>query len=100
YTDLYRPGAQKELRNFLAGIGNVKLSRTKITMKAGRRIRLKSSVWPSRLREAICYKSANSKIASVSKGGKITAKKAGKVRIYVCYGKKKKSCYVTVKKKK
>lgn len=100
YTDLYRSGAQKEIRNFLAGIGNVKLSQTKITMKAGSRIRLKSSVWPSRLREAICYKSANSKIASVSKGGKITAKKAGKVRIYVCYGKKKKSCYVTVKKKK
>lgn len=100
YTDLYRTGAQKELRNFLGELGSLRLNYKKITKKKGKSFRLRaSSVWPSRLRQKLRYYSKNKKIATVNKKGKVTARKAGKTRIYVYCGKKKKSCLVRVRSK-
>ena len=44
------------------------------------------------------WKSSNTKIASISSSGKLTAKKAGKVTITVSANGLKKTCVVTVKK--
>lgn len=48
----------------------------------------------------IVYKSNNTKIATITKSGKITGKKPGKVKISALYKKKKYWCSVTVKAKK
>ena len=45
----------------------------------------------------LSYKTSNKKIATVSKTGKIKAKKKGKVKITVISGKKKAVCTVKVK---
>ena len=45
------------------------------------------------------WKSSNKKVATVSKAGKVTGKKAGKAKITATIGKKKYTCTVTVKKK-
>lgn len=100
YTDLYRKGAQKEIRNYLANIGTMRLNHTRVTKRKGKSFRLRvNSVWPSRLRTKFRFVSKNKNIASVSKNGKVSAKKAGKTRIYVYCGKKRKSCVVRVKRK-
>lgn len=100
YLDLYRSGAKKEIRNYLANIGTLKLNHRRITKKKGKSFRLSVvSVWPARLKNVVSYQSGNRKIAVVSKHGKVTAKKPGKVRIYVYYGKKRKSCLLKVKKR-
>lgn len=97
YCDLYRSGAQKEIRNYLANIGSLRLNHKKVTKKKGKSFRLRAFVWPSRLSRKLRFVSKNKKIASVSKNGKVLAKKAGKTRIYVYYGKRRKSCLVRVK---
>lgn len=100
YTDLYRKGAQKEIRNYLANIGTLRLNRTRVTKRKGKSFRLRAnSVWPSRLQSKLRFVSKNKKIAVVSPNGKVTAKKAGKTRIYVYCGSKRKSCIIRVKKK-
>lgn len=100
YTDLYRKGAQKEIRNYLANIGTLRLNHTRVTKRKGKSFLLRAiSVWPSRLQAKLRFVSKNKKIATVGKNGKVTAKKAGKTRIYVYCGKKRKSCVVRVKKK-
>jgi uncharacterized lipoprotein YddW (UPF0748 family) len=99
YTDLYRQNAWKEIKNFLANIGTIRLNYKKVKIKAGKSFRLRASVWPSRLKEGIAFKSRNTKIATVSSAGKVKTKKAGTVRIYAYYGNRKKSCLVRVRKK-
>lgn len=99
YLDLYRAGAKKEMKNLLANIGTLKLGKKTLTLSVGKSAKLKFSASPSRLRSAASYKSANKKIATVSAKGTIKAKKAGKVSVYVYYGKKRRVCRVTVKKK-
>jgi uncharacterized lipoprotein YddW (UPF0748 family) len=99
YTDLYRENAWKEVKNFLANIGTVRLNYKKVKLKAGKSFRLQVSTWPSRLKNAVTFKSANTKIATVTAKGKVKAKKAGVVRIYAYCGNKKKRCLLRVKKK-
>ena len=61
---------------------------------------LKPVVTPVTCKTKVTYSSSNKKVATVSKTGKITAKKAGKVVITVKVGKKiSAKCIVTVKKK-
>ena len=73
----------------------VKLTKTKLTMKAGasRTIRLKGAK-----ASRVSWRSSKKSVASVSKG-KIKAKKAGKAVITAKYKGRKYRCKVTVKKK-
>ena len=70
---------------------------SKVTIKRGRTYKLKAKKYPTNAYDSITYKSSNSKIATVSKTGKITAKKKGKVTITVKCGSKVKRCKVTVR---
>lgn len=98
YSDLVRPGAAKELKNYYKTIGKLKLSKKKKKLRAGKKFRLRASFWPSRLKGRVKWRSSNKKIATVTKSGVVKAKKKGKVRIYASYGSWKKACVVTVKK--
>ena len=75
----------------------IKLNRTKLTLKNGKTFRLKVTLTPINSRDKIIYKTSNKKIVTVSKTGKIKAKRKGKVNITVISGKKKIVCKVTVK---
>ena len=75
----------------------IKLNRTKLTLKKGKTFRLKVTLTPINSRDKIIYKTSNKKIVTVSKTGKIKAKRKGKVNITVISGKKKIVCKVTVK---
>lgn len=74
------------------------LKKKNLTLKRKKSVTLKVTREPVTSTEKITYKSSNSKIAAVSKKGKITAKKAGKAKITVKSGKKKVVINVTVKK--
>ena len=102
YSSLYRDVTQKEVKNYLAEITSFRLNRTKKTLKTGKKFKLSvRRVWPSRVQGKIRFKSSNKKIATVNKKGVVKArKKAGKVKITVYYGKKKKVCKVKVRKAK
>ena len=75
----------------------IKLNRRKLTLKKGKSFRLKVTLTPADSQDKITYKTSNKKIATVSKTGKIKAKKKGKVKITVISGKKKVVCTVKVK---
>jgi uncharacterized protein YjdB len=75
----------------------IKLNRTKLTLKKGKTFRLKVTLTPINSRDKIIYKTSNKKIVTVSKTGKIKAKRKGQVNITVISGKKKIVCKVTVK---
>ena len=61
----------------------IKLNRRKLTLKKGKSFRLKVTLTPADSQDKITYKTSNKKIATVSKTGKIKAKKKGKVKITV-----------------
>ena len=75
----------------------IKLNRRKLTLKKGKSFRLKVTLTPADSQDKITYKTSNKKIATVSKTGKIKAKKKGKVKITVISGNKKAVCTVKVK---
>ena len=67
----------------------------RLTLRRGRTVKLQPTRIPVTSKEKITYKSANTRIAKVSKNGVITGKKAGTVKITVRSGRKK--AVVTVK---
>ncbi len=75
----------------------VKLSKTKLTITVGKTktIKLKNAK-----KKNVKWSSSNKKIATVTKAGKIKAKKKGSVKITAKYDGKKYVCKVTVKAKK
>ena len=75
----------------------IRLNRRKLTLKKGKSFRLKVTLTPEDSQDKIIYRTSNKKVATVSKTGKIRAKKKGKARITVISGKKKVICKVTVK---
>lgn len=75
----------------------IKLNRKKLTLKKGKTFKLKVTLTPKDRKDKIVYRTSNRKIATVSKTGKIKAKKKGKVKITVISGKKKAVCTVKVK---
>lgn len=70
----------------------------KITLKVKKTYKLSPVIAPITTKDKASYKSANKKVATVAKNGKITAKKAGKTTITVKVGKKTKKVKVTVTK--
>ena len=75
----------------------VTVDQKKVTLKKGKTCQLKATVTPVNSQDKVTYKSSDSKIASVDKNGKITAKKKVKATITITSGKKKTTCKVTVK---
>ena len=75
----------------------IKLNRKKLILKKGKTFKLKVTLTPKDSKDKIVYRTSNRKIATVSKTGKIKAKKKGKVKITVISGKKKAVCTVKVK---
>lgn len=69
-----------------------------LSLTTGKKYTLKPVVTPSNSQEKVTYKSSNTKIATVSCTGVITAKKVGKVTITVQSGKQKATVTLTVKK--
>ncbi len=74
----------------------VKLSTTKISLYVGDSYKLKLK----NNKKKVKWSSSNKKVATVSKKGKVKAKKKGSCRITAKVGKKKYVCKVTVKKEK
>ena len=71
----------------------VKLNKTKATMYVGKSTQLKVKGTTKK----VTWKSSNKKVATVSKKGKVTAKKKGKATITATVSGKKYTCKVTVK---
>lgn len=101
YTDLYRSNAWKEIKNVLASISTMRISRTKKTIRAGKKYKLKVvSATPSRIAKGIRFRTSNKKIAAVTAKGTVKAKKKGTVKITAYYGTRKKVCKIKVLAKK
>ena len=75
----------------------VQLNKKKVTLEVGKKVTLKLKNAPKK--KKITWRSNKKKIASVSKKGVVTAKKAGKAEITAKVKGKKYVCKVTVKKK-
>lgn len=86
-------------------IQNAKVKTTKVktakklTLKAKKKAKLKSVITPVTSQDKVKYKSSNTKVATVSAKGVVTAKKPGKAKITVQAGSKRATCTVTVQKK-
>jgi len=71
----------------------VKLNKTKALIKAGKTCKLKLK----NAEKGVKWKSSNTKVATVNKSGKVTAKKKGEAVIQAVCGSKTYRCKVTVK---
>ena len=80
-------------------IGKKKVTKKTYTMKQGEKKKLKVTVSPKKGKKTIKFTTGNKKVATVSKSGLITAKKAGTARIKVTVkaGKTKKTTWMKVK---
>lgn len=82
-------------------VTSIKLSKKSISLNKGKKYTLKASVAPKNAaNKAVVWKSSNTKIASVSSKGVVTAKSAGTTTITATAkdgSRKKASCKVTVK---
>lgn len=76
-----------------------KLSKTKITMTVGQSKKLKVKGISKKRAKRIKWKSSKKKVVTVTKTGKLKARKAGKATITAKVGKKKLKCKVVVKRK-
>ncbi|MBP5778128.1 MAG: C10 family peptidase, partial [Prevotella sp.] len=62
--------------------GKVKLSKSKVTLEAGKTLTLKATVSPEKLLDkSVTWKSSDKKVATVTSKGKVTAVKAGTATI-------------------
>lgn len=68
-------------------VSSLKLNKTKVTLKAGKKVTLKATEKNSgkkiKRHRQVAYESSNTKVAAVNKKGVITAKKKGTCYIYV-----------------
>ena len=76
-----------------------KLSKTKITMTVGQSKKLKVKGISKKRAKRIKWKSSKKKVVTVTKTGKLKARKAGKATITAKVGKKKLKCKVVVRRK-
>lgn len=92
--------SSKAVKSVALKIGKKKVTKQTYFLVKGKTATLKVSVNPSKAKKSVSYKSSNKKIATVSKKGKIKAKKTGTAKITVTVkGKngKKKTSYVKIK---
>ena len=90
-------GDNQEENTYVSSKGKLVLKKTKLILKPGQKAKIKIT---SKINTKVTYKSLNPSVATVSKKGVITAKKAGKAVITVKANGKKRKVTVTVKKAK
>lgn len=79
-------------------VKKVKLNKTSVSLTVGKTTKLKLKRAPKG--KKVTWSSNRKKVASVTKKGKVTAKKAGRAKITAKQGKKIYTCMVTVKNKR
>lgn len=90
----------RKIKSVSVKVSGKKVTKKTYTLSKGKKAVLKVSVNPSKAKKSVTYKSSNKKIATVSKKGKITAKKKGTAKITITVrGKngKKKTTWIKVK---
>lgn len=81
-------------------IGKKKVTKKTYAMKVGKTAKIAVAVTPAKAKKSVSFKSGKKAVASVSKSGKVTAKKAGTAKITVTVtgkNKKKKSTWLKIK---
>jgi len=82
-----------------AKVQKITLNKRTLTLAAGKMSTLKATVKPKSRQNALKWKSSKTSVVTVSKSGKLTAKKAGTATVTAYIGKVKVTCKVTVKAK-
>ena len=101
-TATTKDGAKKAICKVTVGVKSatrIKLNKTKVTLGRGKTLKPKATLMPKNANPTtITWKSSNTKIATVSKSGKITAKAKGTATITAfSWNGKKATCKVTVR---
>ena len=78
-----------------ANVKKIRLNKKSVSLDIGKKIKLKLKT-----KVKVKWKSSNRKIATVTKKGVVTAKKAGRAKITAYKGRRKAICKVVVKKKR
>lgn len=73
----------KKLRTVSVKIGNKKVTKKTYKMKKGKTVTLKVKVAPASAKKSVSYKSSNKKIVTVSKKGKLIARKTGTAKVKI-----------------
>lgn len=92
--------SSKAVKKVTLKIGKKTVTKKTYTLKKGKKATIKAVVTPAKAKKTVTYKSAKKSIASVTKSGKVTAKKAGTAKITVTVtgkNKKKVSSWVKIK---
>ena len=90
--------SKKAVKRVTLKIGKKKVTKKTVTLAKGKSATLKVSVSPSKAKKSVSFKSSKKSVVSVSKKGKLKAKKAGTAKITVTVkGKNKKSKKTWVK---
>lgn len=92
--------ASKAVKSVTLKIGSKNVTKKTYNLAVGKTATIKATVKPSAAKKSIAYKTSSKAIATVSKTGKVTAKKAGTAKITVTVtgkNKKKVSTYVKIK---
>lgn len=98
-TNTYSAPATKVMAtaNKKVALKSVKMNKKTMSLKVGKSASLKVSFKPANASvKKVTWKTSNKNIATVSKNGKVTAKKAGTVTITATVNGKKATCKVTV----
>ncbi len=85
-----------KVQNKKVTVSKLKVSPTKVSLKKGQKLTIKTSIIPLTATDKVSYSSSNKKVASVSTKGVITAKKKGKAKVTVRAGSKKATITVTI----
>lgn len=101
YNDLNQEYNEKQ-NTVVAAKAQLSLSKTEVTLKKGKTVTLKATLSKKLKKKGVTWKSSDTKVAKVSKKGKVTAKGYG-TAVITCTSKKDKkvkaTCTVTVVKK-
>lgn len=90
----------KKVKSVSLKIGKKKVTKKTYTLKKGKKATIKVTVKPAKAKKKVTFKSSKKSVATVTKKGKVTAKKAGTAKITVTVtgkNKKKKTTWVKIK---
>ncbi|MBO4999132.1 MAG: Ig-like domain-containing protein [Lachnospira sp.] len=90
--------SNKKVKSVTVKIGSKKVTKKTYSLKKGKSANLKVTVKPKAAKKTIAYKTSKKAVATVSRKGKVTAKKAGTAKITITVtGKDKKKMKTWVK---
>ena len=91
---------RKNIKSVTVRIDGKKVTKKTVTLRKGKKKTLKISVSPRKAKKRVTYTSGKKSVATVSKKGKVTAKKAGTAKIKITVsgkGYKKKAAWVKIR---